>query len=179
MLKKTTVLILVSIIAFSCSNTTKSAKEKAISSITKLEQQCFNDSTNTYNNKIALKTIIEYQKFIEKYPKDSLSAKYLYMSGQLSKSINLYGESIHKFKSLIKKYPNFKKAANAKFLIAMIYENDIKDTTKAKLAYKDFINQYPQSDLVDDAKLSIKYMSLTPEELIKLFEEKNKKDSIR
>ncbi len=179
MYKKTILIILISIIAFSCSNKKKSDKEVFIDDISQLEQQCFNDSTNTYNNKIALKTITEYQKFIEKYPQDSLSAKYLYMGGQLCKSINLYGEAIHKFESLIKNYPDFKKASNAKFMIAMIYENDIKDTIKAKLAYQDFINQYPKSNLTDDAKLSIKYMSLSPEELIKMFEAKNQKDSIQ
>ena len=178
MYKKIFILTTIVGILFSCTSPVKNDKEKMQENIIVLEKQCYDDNTNTYNQKIALKTIVEYQKFIDKYPNDSLSGNYLYLAGQLSKSINMYGEAVHKFSVLLKTFPNYTKAANAQFLIAMIYENDIKDTLKAKAAYQEFIDKYPNNELVDDAQLSIKYMSISPEDLIKMFEENNKKDSL-
>jgi len=178
MYKKIILTVLTATFIFSCSSPKKDKKAELIDSITKLEQQCFDESTNTYNHKIALKTLNEYQKFIKDYPTDSLTANYMYVGGQLCKSINLYGEAIHQFEDLIKKFPKYKKGANAKFMIGMIYENDIQDTLKAKEAYQEFINEYPNSDLIDDAQFLIQNLSLTDEQLIEMLESKNKKDSI-
>jgi len=178
MYKKLLIIIAFIGIFVACSSPVKNDKEIIQENITELEKQCYDDSTNTYNQKMALKTIVEYQKFIDQYPNDSTVANYLYLAGQLSKSINMYGEAIHKFDVLLKKFPNYEKAPNAQFLIGMIYENDIKDTLKAKLAYQKFIDKYPNNELTNDAELSIKYMSISPEDLIKIFEENNRKDSI-
>ena len=174
MIKNLIISIFIAGFLLSCSTPPPDERNKMIESITQLEQQCYNEISNTYDHRVALKTLTEYQKFIEKYPNDTTSANYMYLGAQLSKSINLFGESIRKYEVLIKEYPSYKKAANAKFMIGMIYENDIKDTTKAKQAYQAFIDEYPNSELADDAALSIKYMSVSTEDLIKMFEEKNK-----
>lgn len=171
MIKKLIIVIVTIGFFASCTNTPKDEKSQMMESIGQLEELCFNDTTNTYDHKIALKTLTQYQIFIEKYPQDTISAKYLYLGGQLCKSIKLYGEAIRNFEVLESTYPNYEKIPNAKFLIGMIYENDIKDTVKAKIAYQEFIDEYPNNELSDDAALSIKYMSLSTDDLIKIFEE--------
>ncbi len=178
MYKKIIVLSFIVIILFSCSNAPKSEKIVLIDSIVTLEQQCYDDNTNTYNHKVALKTLNKYQEFINKYPRDTSTADYLYLSGQLSKSIDLYGEAIHQFEILLKDFPNYDKASNAKFLIGMIYENDIKDTNNAKQSYQEFIKEYPQDALVDDAQFLLQNLSLTDDQLIQMLESKSKEDSL-
>lgn len=179
LIQKTLIIFsIVGLFLVSCSNPKKDAKTELVESIAALEQKCYNDSDNSYDHKMALKTLNEYQKFIKEYPEDSLSAHYLYLGGQLSKSINLYGEAIHQFETLIKDFPHYSHVANAKFLIGMIYENDIKDTAKARQNYQEFIEQYPTDDLVDDAQFLIQNLSLTDEQLIQLLESKSKNDSI-
>jgi len=173
MLKKYIILLFALGFIFSCSEPKKNEKEILIEKIQNLEKKCFDDASNSYNNKIALKTLIEYQGFITKFPKDSLSTHYLYTSAQLSKSINLFGEAIRKYDLFAQKYPETENAAKAKFMIGMIYENDIKDTTKAKEAYNSFIETYPNNKLVPDAQFLISNLSLTDEELIKLLESKS------
>ena len=173
MLKKYIFLLFVLSITFSCSEEKKDDKTVLIDKIEKLEKDCFDDSSNSYNHNIALKTLVEYQVFINKFPNDSLSEEYLYISAQLSKSINLYGESVRKYELFIQKYPESKNAEKAKFMIGMIYENDIKDTIKAKEAYTSFIETYPNNKLVPDAEFLITNLSLTDEELINLLESKN------
>ena len=178
MIRYTIIAILTISFLLSCSNPPTDERNIMIESITQLEQKCYNEISNSYDHRVALKTLTEYQRFIKKYPNDTASANYMYLGAQLSKSINLFGESIRKYEVLIKEYPSHKKAANAKFMIGMIYENDIKDTIKAKLAYQAFIDEYPNSELTDDAALSIKYMSISTDDLIKMFEEKNKQENL-
>jgi len=173
MLKKIIVLSLAIGFFASCTNAPIDKKEVLIDSIKNLESQCFDDKTNSYNHKFALKTLNEYQVFIETYPNDSLTPNYLYLSGQLSKSINLFGEAVRKFESLIKEYPEFEDNSKAQFLIGMIYENDLQDTLKAKAAYQEFIKQYPESELVDDAQFLIQNLSMSDQELIDFLKSKN------
>lgn len=178
MMYKTFFLLMISSLIIACSNPQKDERTIFIDNLTNLEQQCFDDATNTYNSKVALKTLTEYQKFIEKFPEDSLVPHYLYLSGQLCKSINMYGEAIRKLEILTTKYPTDAQASKAKLLVGMIYENDIKDTAKAKIAYQEFIEQYPNSDLVDDVQFLIQNLSLTDEELIQLLVSKSEEDSL-
>lgn len=173
MIKKIIVLTLTLGFLMSCTNTPKDEKTVLIDSIKKLELQCFDDNTNNYNHKVALKTLNEYQIFIENYPNDSLTPNYLYLSGQLSKSINLFGEAIRMFETLIKEHPEFNDVSKAQFLIGMIYENNIQDTLKAKAAYQEFIEKYPQDELVDDAQFLIQNLSLSDQELIEFLKSKN------
>jgi len=174
MTRKILVFVILIGFAFSCSNSTKSEKDILLDSISNLEKDCFDNINNTYNHKVALKTLVMYQKFINKYPSDSLTAHYLYTSAQLSKSINLYGEAIRKYELYIKQYPKTKEAAKSNFMVGMIYENDLKDTVNAKKAYQNFIKNYPNNDLVDDAEFLIQNLSLTNEELIQMLEAKSK-----
>lgn len=174
MLKRILILTLALGFLMSCTQSTKDEKAVLLDSIKKLELQCFDDETISYNHKVALKTLHEYQLFIEAYPNDSLTPNYLYLSGQLSKSINLFGEAVRKFETLIKDYPEFKDIAKAQFLIGMIYENNLQDTLKAKAAYQEFIDNYPQNELVDDAQFLIQNLSLSDQELIEFLKSKNK-----
>ena len=169
-------LITIVILLFSVScqqKTSTNEKNTLLKQIKELEQKSFDDKTLMYNKEETLNTINLYQKFIEKYPKDSLSVKFLYQCAQLSKSIDLYGEAIHNFKLLIEKYPNNKNTPKAMFLIGMIYENDIKNKDKAKEAYQKFIEKYPNDELSDDAKTLLQYIDLSDEELLKVLKEKS------
>jgi len=176
-MKKNYVFI-ISVLLFlaSCQQKTNTnEKEILLSQIKESEQKSFNDSTLTYNKQKTLETINNYQKFIEKYPEDSLSEKFLYLSAQLSKGMGQNGEAIHHFKVFLEKYPNSKKAPKALFLIAMIYDNDIKDKKEAKKYYQKFIEKYPDNELTKDAKTLLQYIDLSNEELLKVLQEKSKK----
>jgi len=154
--------------------TAVSEKDTLLEQIKESEQKSFNDSTLSYNKKATLSTINLYQKFIERYPEDSLASNFLFQCAQLSKSIDLYGEAIHNFKLFVEKYPNNKNTPKAMFLIGMIYENDIKNKEEAKKAYQDFIKKYPDDELSDDAQTLLQYLNLSDEELLNMLIEKNK-----
>ncbi len=178
-MKLSTLLFLaLSILLMSCNQPqAKDEKTLAIDKITALEQKAFDDEQLAYNHKIALETIKEYQSFIDKYPQDSISKEYMYMGAQLCKSINLFGESVRKYKTFAETYPNDPRAAKALFMVGMIYETDLKAADKAKEAYETFIQQFPENDLVDDARFLIQNLSLSDDELIKMLENKSQQDT--
>ena len=47
-----------------------------------------------------------------------------------------------------------------------VYDSQLNDTAKAHVAFQRLIDSYPESELVDDAQMSIKYLGLTPEEIM-------------
>ena len=51
-------------------------------------------------------------------------------------------------------------------MIGFIYNESLKDTTKARTAFGKVINNYPQNDLTDDATWMIENLNKGPEEII-------------
>ncbi|MFA5195519.1 MAG: tetratricopeptide repeat protein, partial [Bacteroidales bacterium] len=115
-----------------------------------------------------------YKKFAEEFSDDSLAPEYLYKGATLLMNSEQNDEAINLLDRIFKDYPSFNKLPEALFLKAFIYENNIKNINKAREAYKDFLNKYPDSDLADDAKISLENLGKTPEQIIKEFEQKMK-----
>jgi TolA-binding protein len=72
-------------------------------------------------------------------------------------------------------YPKAPRTEQALFMLAFTLENHVKDLAKAQTVYKNFVAQYPNSDLVDDAKAALALLGQSPEDIIKGFENSNKK----
>ncbi len=162
--------------ACSSNNTSKeNSKEQLIESIQQKEKTVFNDQTNTYDHAVALQLIKDYEKYIELYPKDSISPEYLFMSGKLCKSISMYGEAVRKLQALSVQYPTFKSNPSALFMSAMILESNMQDTIKAKETYELFIKRYPQHELTDDAVFLLNNLGKSDEELMEIIKAKQKK----
>ena len=47
-----------------------------------------------------------------------------------------------------------------------VYNDQLNDTAKAHVMFQRLIDEYPDSELVDDAQKSIEYLGLTPEEIM-------------
>lgn len=85
------------------------------------------------------------------------------------KAIELY----HKVAIGMPKHP---KAPTALFMLAFVYENDMRDLFKAKAAYEAFLERYPNDpDFTDDAQNALKQIGKSPEELAKQFEQQSRK----
>jgi outer membrane protein assembly factor BamD (BamD/ComL family) len=148
----------------------QSPKEKALAEIKALEA---NDSI--FSPQQIEKVKAAYIDFANKYPDDELAPEFLFKAGQRCNVTADHGRAIELFQQVINTYPKHKTAEDALFLQAYVYENSLQDYSKAKATYIQFIKQYPTSELVEDAKLSIQNMGKTPEEI---FAEFDKKDSI-
>ena len=164
------ILTIVSIFMFSCSET---PRNKDVEKITSIEQKLVNDSTMLFDKKLAIDLIQMYSAFSDSYPADSLSPSYLFKAGRLTMNMNNGNRSIHLFDKILKQYPDFDKYPETVFLSAFVYENLLKDDTKAKEMYLRFMKNYPDNILYKDAKASYDNIGKSLDEIIKGFEKKN------
>jgi outer membrane protein assembly factor BamD (BamD/ComL family) len=147
----------------------QSPKEKALVQIKTLETS---DSTFSPENIEKLKGA--YIDFAAKYPDDELSPEFLFKAGQRCNATAQHDQAIQLFQQVIEKYPKHRIAEEALFLQGYVYENSMNDMNRAKEVYTRFIAQYPNSELVEDAKLSIENLGKTPEQI---FEEMEKREA--
>jgi len=159
------VAIFVSVFAFAACH---SPKEKALDNIKKMEA-----ADSIFSPKAIEDLKSAYLDFANKYPDDELSPEFLFKSAQRCNAIAQHQQAIKIFQTVIDKYPKSKRCEEALFLQGYIYENNLHDLAKAKLAYTDFIQKYPTSELADDAKSAIKNLGKTPEEILESFTHKN------
>jgi N-acetylmuramoyl-L-alanine amidase len=82
-------------------------------------------------------------------------AELLAESGRVfNREKNLH-DAIGQYEFLRKEYPGSRYRFEALFNIAEIYKDDLRDTGAAKAAFQDFLKQYPQHRLADDAREEI------------------------
>ncbi len=153
----------------------ESNKQKLQNNISANEKKLFADSMVTPNEDSVVKILVQdYQNFAKENPTDSLASEYIFKAADLCKNIRKYKQALDLWSLEQEKYPTSKRAPYSLFLQAFTYETDMNDTARARKLYQDFINKYPQHPLTASAKSSMDNLGISPEELIKKFEEKNK-----
>lgn len=153
------------------------SKEKMVKEITEKEKTLF-----TAENPIPDKTKVDemvalYLKFADKHSKDSLAPEYIFRAAKLQTSVARNEEAITLLDRVIKDYQGYSKLPETYFLKAFIYDNNIKNISKARAAYTDFLQKFPKSDMSDDAMMAIDNLGKTPEQIVKEFELKLKQKS--
>jgi outer membrane protein assembly factor BamD (BamD/ComL family) len=118
------------------------------------------------------------QNFSSKFPTDSLSREYLYKTAGLASGSMRGIKAIDLYESVIQVYPHYKKIPECYFMEAFTYENTLGNIGKANELYHEFLVKYPDQELADDARTSIKFLRKSPEEMVREFE-KMSADSLK
>lgn len=176
-MRKYTLLSIVLVLAVlsSCSP----SREKSVQTITKLENQLFAQTSAGFDNVKADSLLKDYEAFMKRFPEDSVTLKYNFKAANLAMNMGNSAHAIELFDQFIQKYPDHPKAAVSMFFKGYIYENQLRNLDKAKEIYLQFIEKYPTGDFSNDARVALKNLGKSPEEMVKEFEEKQKEDSIR
>jgi outer membrane protein assembly factor BamD (BamD/ComL family) len=160
----------------SCNNKKKSLQEIQISAIDSIEKVLYataaNEPIDVNKGNIA---VMSYINYVDSFPNDSLSEKYLFKAAEVANSIKQYKNAVLFFERYAKDYSNNSKAAAAMFLEAFIFENNLSKYGEAHKVYTKLIELYPKSKFAEDAAICIINLGKSPDELIKEFEAKNKK----
>lgn len=167
-MKQIAIVILAVLFLTACSDNRKSDA----SYIKQLESKTFSSKAIKPDQNLAMELIAACADYQKKYKDDSLAPKFLFKAGEVAMSIENGKSAISYFEEFEKCYPENVKAAHCVFLTAFIYETQLKDLVKAKEKYTDFINKYPNHEMVKDAIASIEMLGKSPEEIIKSFGEK-------
>lgn len=116
-----------------------------------------------------------YIDYANQYQDDTLSPEYLFRAGDLSIGLQKFTEA-QELLARVQRYPNYAKLPQVTFLQGFVAENHMGDITAAKKYYETFLDKYPNHPLAKDARAAIDHLGMSPEELIKMFEQ-NMQDS--
>ncbi|MFK7809144.1 MAG: tol-pal system YbgF family protein [Saprospiraceae bacterium] len=130
-------------------------------------------SGKSLNKEKASEMIRKSAQFATAFPDDPKASGYLFMSGEVARSIGRYEDAINIFSKVEKDYVDHEKAPSALFLKAFTYEENLNDTALAKKHYNEFLEKYPNHQLAKEVKQLLAVIDVSPEELIKRFQQQN------
>lgn len=129
----------------------------------------FNEN-GTLNENEASKVAEKYCQFVKQNPDDTASEKWLFHAMEINVMLQNADKSIEIGNQLLKQYPQSSWAPQTLLTLgSFVYNDQLKDTAQAHVMFQRLIDEYPNSVYVDDAKKSIEYLGLTPEEITALF----------
>lgn len=132
------------------------------------EATLFNED-RSMNMENAPKVAETYCQFVKQSPDDPSAAKWLYHAMEINVMLKETDKSAELCDQMLNQYPESGWAPMSLFLMgSFVYHDQLKDTAQAHAMFKKLIEDYPDSDLVDDAKKSIQYLGMTPEEIMTL-----------
>lgn len=166
------VFVIIAVSLISCSD----LHNKMSAEISNMES---NMKTSQKIDSVAVTELLSaYQNFSSKYPGDSLSPEFLYRVAGLAAGFNRGTQAIDLYETIIQTYPHYKKLPECYFLEAFTFENSLGNIGKADELYNKFLDKYPDHELADDARASIKFLGKSPEEIV-IELEKMKTDTVK
>jgi len=168
MKKLTPLLIMFAMLFSSCGN------ENLTDKIANLEKQAFATETSV-TPEIAEQLVDAYCDFATQNPENQQSAEYLFKAIDVSMNFDNPIKTIAIIDRLVAEYPDYEKTPTALFVKGFIYETRFENIEQARAAYEKYLELYPDGDLAADCRASIENLGLTPEELVKKFEERGER----
>jgi TolA-binding protein len=153
----------------------KPSRDKLAGSITEMEKRMFASNAVTLDKQKADSLIAMFDDFVNRFPQDTLAATYTFLAAQVEMNMNNGPKAMEYFDRFLKQYPTNRKAPMAMFFQAFVQENLMHNLDKAKEIYLNFIEKYPTNEFADDAKMAVQNLGKSPEQLVREFEEKQKK----
>ena len=111
------------------------------------------------------KIVALYDEYINAYPDDEASLSYMELKAKYIAASGNYPEAIAAYDDILAQFPEGDRKADALFMQAFLYENNMADPGAAEAKYQKFIQLYPNHELADDAKFALENLSLSDEEL--------------
>ena len=167
-MKKLLLSIFVVLMMLSC------GEKMSVKEVKELESKVLAEGAKPTKEEV-IQLIDAYILFAEQNPDDVQSPDYLFRALDIAVGVNAEGpdKAIKIADMLIEKYPDFEMTPMAMYLKGFVYENIVGDLQNAEKTYRQFIEKYPESPMVEDVKATIENLGLSPEELIRKFEEAN------
>ncbi|MCL2131111.1 MAG: tetratricopeptide repeat protein [Lentimicrobiaceae bacterium] len=132
----------------------QSKKEKLNAQIAEAEKQIF----ESYSAETMSQLVAFYQDYARAFPKDSLSAEYLFRAANGNRSLKKGAEALANFDAVIANYPDSRNVPECYFLRAFVYEDVLYDIENAVQAYYEFVSRFPSHELAITASINIAYL---------------------
>ncbi len=123
-----------------------------------------------YNMQHAMGTLKAYNDFVQKYPKDSLTAEYLFLAADLSMGAKQYTQAANYFENILANHKDYPKYVDACWVAALNYDNNLEEVNhggdRAKQLYQFIIDNYPDHSYASQSKILITYIGVPDEVMI-------------
>ena len=168
------IALLAILVIAGCNRTVKTTGDD----VKKAEEAMFNADMTTNKDAVA-GAVATFSKYVEDNPEAADAADVLFKAVEVSVNTKQDPQqSIGLVNKLVADYPQFDKNAVALFMLAtFVYDEQLHDLDKARETYQQIIDNYPDNPFAKDAEISITQLGMTPEELIKMFEEREEQES--
>ncbi len=165
-MKKTVKMMAVALLALAMFACGGNAKKLTHDDMKTAEATLFNED-QSMNVEAAPKVAETYCEFVKQNPDDAEAPLWLYHAMEINVQLADADKSIALGNQMVEQYPESEWAPMSLFLLASyVYNDQLNDTAQAHVTFQKLIDDYPDHPLVDDAKKSIEYLGLTPEEIM-------------
>jgi TolA-binding protein len=120
--------------------------------------------------------INSYEQIFNEHPKSPLAPKALFEIGKLYQSravknmkpVDELNKAVEYYGKIFNEFPTSEEAPKALFMKGFIQSEDLRDYAAAKGTFQNFIEKYPNNEMVPSAKVELENMGKTPEEILKM-----------
>jgi len=151
-----------------------SPEQKQLKKIEQLEKELFGNVTTIPDREKSLTLVTAYVEYAEMHPGSEKAPEFIFRAADICMNTGYPGRAIELYTMVYRDYPEYAKRPESLFLIAFIYETQFNNLQLAEHNYKKFVEQFPDHDLADDAKILLQHLGKSPDELVKEFEERLK-----
>lgn len=140
-------VLLVGMVMVACS----SPQKKMTNKVTKLESEI----QKGFSKQKADELIVNYNSYIEKFPKDTTSRLYMAKGAEVSILNNDPANALKFIETFLTTFPDDPKAPLMQFKKAMVYDLLIHDGIRAVAEYEIFVQKYPNDPMRIEAENAI------------------------
>ena len=141
-------------------------KKITLEEVREAQSMLFNEN-GTLNEKEAPKVAEKYCQYVKQNPNDTAAVKWLFHAMEINLMLKDSKKSIKIGNQLLEQYPQSRWAPQTLLSLGSFVYNDLlNDTAQAHVMFQRLIDEYPDSDLVDDAKKSIEYLGMSPDAIM-------------
>ena len=162
-MKRYFIVLLFSVLLMGCNSNNPSKR------IEKLEKQVL-ATDKAIDPVVASDLVSAYCDFADANPDDAMTPEYLFKAVDVSMNLNEPQRTIYIIDKLVKEYPDYPRTQAALFIKAFIFETRYNNLDMAKKLYEQYLAMYPDGEFAESCRASIENLGLTPEELVKKFE---------
>lgn len=143
-----------------------------------------NDSRTMYEKKLRERKerrqlgnflVAKSQVFAQKFRDDERAPEYLNYAGNTARDLGHFDLALKIWQEVADSFPKAPSAPEALMAAGFTCENQTRNLDRAKKFYETMLEKYPEHELADDARFSLKNLGKSPDVIIDLFEQKQKK----
>ena len=135
----------------------------------------FKSAEENLKNDKALEAIADYESYLKENPDsanapDALVKMAVIYQNKMVKNISAdesLKKSVKLYRQVFDDYPNSTQAPSALFMSAFILANEMQKYHPAEMAYRLFLQKYPNHELANSAREELNNLGLSPEEILK------------